>query len=218
LYRILSRRGLLEEIVFEEKHRSWKDMSNDEIVGYAKKVMEEKRITGRKDLKKADPGLYLVLRERVLLDEVGFQDKQRSWKSVSNEEIVELAKKVMEEKRITGRKDLKKADHGLYNILIRRGLVKEIEFDGKRKNWKDMSDEKIVEFAREIIGENSISRRSELSKADPRLYSVLKRRGLVDLTFARIDQQKYDQARDAVIDALDAFAANDNASAEDDVA
>jgi hypothetical protein len=58
-----------------------------------------------------------------------------------------------------------------------------------------------------------------LEKADRGLYQILRKKGLLDRAFAQIDQQKEDRARDAVIDALEAFgAANDNSKLEDDVA
>ena len=43
-------------------------------------------------------------------------------------------------------------------------------------------------------------------KADCGLYGVLRERGLLDCTFARVEQQRNDKARDAVIDALTKFA------------
>jgi len=81
-----------------------------------------------------------------------------------------------------------------------------------------MSDEDIIELAKTLIKENDLANRAELSKLDRGLSSVLRRRGLRDRVFAQLDQQKDDQARDAVIDALEAFAANDNAIADDEVA
>ncbi len=224
LYAVLRKRGLLEDVGFKKKikkGRSWISMNNDKIVEFARRVMNEKKISGRGELEKADLGLYNILRKRGLLDEVGFEEKIRFWKDVSDEEIIELTKKVILEKGISRRHELEKADRGLYNILKKRGLLEDVGFDEKRgelRSWKDMDDEEIVEFARKRMEEKEITRRIDLDKADGGLYGILKRRKLVDRAFAHIDQQQKDTARDAVIDALEAFAANDNDSAEDDVA
>ncbi len=59
---LLQRRGLLDEVEFEEKRRkerSWKDMSDEEVVGLAKKLMLENKITTRSELLRADHGLVL---------------------------------------------------------------------------------------------------------------------------------------------------------------
>jgi len=221
LYEILRKKGLLDDVGFGEKVRSWKDMSDDEIVEFVRKLMDKKKISGRYELQKVNSRVYSVLQRRGLLDDVGFVTKLRSWDGIGDEEIVAHAKKVMIEKRIFGRSDLSDADRGLHAILRERGLLDEVGFEDKRKkerSWKSMSDDEIVEFAKAVIKKNKITNKNELRKVDRGLSSVLRRRRLLDHAFAQIEQQKTDQARDAVIDALEAFAANDNASAEDDVA
>jgi hypothetical protein len=88
-----------------------------------------------------------------------------------------------------------------------------------RSLWSKITDGQIVEYAKKVMEEKEITGRKELQKTDSGLYSVLKRRRLIDRTFAQLDQQKDDLARDAVIDALEAFSiANDNAISEDEVA
>jgi len=222
LYTVLSERGLLEEVGFEDKQRPWREISDEEIVEYARKVMEEIEISGKAKLRDSDRRLYDILHKRGLFEKVGLEDKYRSWRDMEDEEIVELARKLMEERGISGKKELERSDTGLHSVLRARGLLDEVGFKQKRRNersWKDMSDEEIVEYARKVIEENKIISRRKLRSTDGGLYFILYRRGLLDRAFARIDQQKTDQARDAVIDALEAFTvANDNAISEDDVA
>jgi len=224
IYSILTRRGLLDKVGFEKKQkkaRSWEGMSNDEIIEFTRNLMKERQINIKAELKKVDSGLYGTLQRRGLLDEVGFEEKtrkRRSWKSMTDEEIIELAKKTMKENGIVCKKDLRKHDSGLLFILNRRKLAGRIGFVEKQRSWKHMSNEEVVDFARKIILERSIYGRKELFTSDPGLYSILHKRGLLDRAFANVDQQKADRARDAVIDALEAFVANDNNSAEDDVA
>ncbi|MFH1685493.1 MAG: hypothetical protein ABH983_04250 [Candidatus Micrarchaeota archaeon] len=224
LYEILRKRGLISEVGFEEKikeGRSWADMDNEKIVELARMVMREKKISGKGELEEADPGIYTVLRKRGLLDKVGFEEKVRSWIGMSDEGIIELIRKVMLEKGISGRHELEHTDRGLYNISKKRGLLDDVEFAQKRRkgrSWKDMSNDEIVEFAKKIMEEKGITGRNDLDRADSGVYSILKRRKLLDRAFAHIDRQQTDNARDAVINALEAFAANDNGSAEDEVA
>jgi len=165
-------------------------------------------------LKKNDRGVYLALGERGLFGQVGFGKKQRKarlWKEMSDEEIVGFARKLMKEKDICTRRDLHHEDPGLYAILRKRDLSTKIEFKRGKRSWAVLNDREVIEIARKVIEEKEINRRSELENADSGLYSVLLRRDLVDLAFAGRDQQKNEEARDAVIDALEAFStAEDN--------
>ncbi len=45
---------------------------------------------------------------------------------MSDEEVVEFAKSVVKEKKITGRDELKKTDSGLYEVLRIRGLLDQV--------------------------------------------------------------------------------------------
>ncbi|MFH1685390.1 MAG: hypothetical protein ABH983_03720 [Candidatus Micrarchaeota archaeon] len=201
--------------------RLWSKMSDTEIVEHVTKMMEERGISGKTELRKADSGLYYILIRREVHGKIGFDEKRRPWKDLSDEELVEYVRKVLTENEITEKGELYKLDSGLYSLLQRRGLIEEIGFvekQRKRRSWKRMGDEEIVEYARKMMEENGITKRKELENADSGLYNVVRKRGLLDRAFAGIEQQKTDQARDAVIDALEAFAANDNNSAEDDVA
>jgi len=218
LYTILYRRGLLDEIGFVQKQRVWSKKSDEKLVNYAKGLMEACGITKRSKLSAADPGLYGALRKRDLLDKVGFEDKIRSWKDFSDEELIELARELMKKKKITGKTEFDKTDHGLLNVLKTRRLVDRVGFEEKQRSWKHMTDDEIVEYARRVIEENKITVRRKLNSIDGGLSAILQRRGLFNRAFARADQKKEEHARDAVIDALEAFAANDNNSAEDDVA
>ncbi|MFH1684881.1 MAG: hypothetical protein ABH983_01105, partial [Candidatus Micrarchaeota archaeon] len=127
--------------------RLWNKVDDKKIVEFAKRVMKEKAIIGRRELEKADCGLYHILLRRGLIDEVGFEQKQRSWKDMSDGEVVEFAKIVVKGKEITERNELQKADSGLYRVLWKRGLLDEVGFKKKSKkerHWKDLSDEEIV--------------------------------------------------------------------------
>ncbi|MBU0533065.1 hypothetical protein KKB44_06250 [Candidatus Micrarchaeota archaeon] len=206
LHNVLKRRGLLDEVGFEDKRKDWKVMSDEEIVRYAREFMREERIRRKGELYEVDPGLYYVLKKRRLLDEVGFEDKYRDWKEVSDGGLVEYARKFMEEKGISGRKELKRIDSGLYEILRTRKLLDAIEFEERQRDWSSMSDEEIVRYAKEFVEEKGISRRKELEKADGGLYDVLRRRRLLDQAFSSIDQSRRKEAILQVVEAMEEFA------------
>ena len=44
-----------------QKHRDWKSLSDNEIVGYTRKVIDEKGIMSRSALQKEDYGLYVLV-------------------------------------------------------------------------------------------------------------------------------------------------------------
>ncbi|MFH1685137.1 MAG: hypothetical protein ABH983_02420, partial [Candidatus Micrarchaeota archaeon] len=69
------------------------------------------------------------------------------WRKLSDEQIVEHAKKVIKKNSMTQRHELEKADNGLYKVLGKRGLLDENEFEEKRRYWKGMGNEEIVEYA-----------------------------------------------------------------------
>ncbi|MBU0528044.1 hypothetical protein KKE92_06180 [Candidatus Micrarchaeota archaeon] len=224
LSKALERRGLLEELGFEEKQRDWSILRDEEIVRIAKKFMKERGIAGKTDLHLEYDRLWQVLNRRKLVDLVGFETKRRNWASMSNEEIVELARKVMEEKKILRVSAFEKADPGLLSVLAKRSLLNSVGFEFRRdpsRRWSSMCDETLFTFAQEYVFWHQIKTRcgkGGLEETDVGLYSALRRRKLLDRVFFMVDKQKDDQARQDVIDALEAFAANDNDSEEDDVA
>ncbi len=194
--------------------RIWRDISDEKVVDIARKFIEERGITGRRELYEADCGLYEILRKRRLLDEVGFevkrknQQKRRPWSRMNDNELVEFARKFIEERGITGRKELYEVDCGLYSTLRIRRLLSRVGFVEKRRkerSWKDMGNGEIIEYAQKVIEEKEIIGRKDLKTVDRGLYQVLCKRGLVDFAFANIEKQRTDDARDAVIDALSAF-------------
>ncbi|MBU0533066.1 hypothetical protein KKB44_06255 [Candidatus Micrarchaeota archaeon] len=164
-------------------NRAWRVMSDDELVKYARKFIEEEGISGLWKLSKADSGLYYVLWKRKLLDRIGLEDKKRDWNSMNDEELVEYAKRFMEENEISERRELEKTDSGLYGVLKRRRLLDRVGFEDKmqkKRNWKSMSDEELVEYAKRFMEEKEINGRKDLWKADSGLYTVLWKRKLLD--------------------------------------
>ena len=123
LFMVLRRRTLLSKIVFEGKHKDWQSMNEIQLVEYAQTILKEKGISGRYELQKATPGLYNILRKKLLLDKIVFEQKRREWSSRSDDELVQYAQSFMKETEITRRCELKKFDFGLFKALLRRNLL-----------------------------------------------------------------------------------------------
>jgi len=184
-YQALERRKLLDNIGFEQKKkkpRDWSSLSDEQFVLHVQTFMKVNGITGKKELEKADHGIYSVLRKRKLLDRIGFQQKSRIWRFLSDDEVVEFAKSFMKEKGISGSRELETADRGIYTCLRKRGLIDNVGFQQKRKkgrDWSSLSDEQVIQHAKSVMEEKRIKRRSELGKADSGIYCILKRRALL---------------------------------------
>jgi hypothetical protein len=192
LYEVLRIRNLLDKIDLEKKYRDWSDFNNEELIEHAEKIIREKGLRKRIELKDVDPGIYEILRIRKLLNKLDFQDKNRL-KELKDEELIELAKKFMEEKGINGRTELAKKYKTLYSALRIRGLLDKVGFREKRKKpraWKHKKDNEIIVSAKKTIKENKINGRKELKEADSGLYEALRKRKLLDCAFSDMELAK----------------------------
>jgi hypothetical protein len=148
---------------------------------------------------------------RKLIDRVGLENsnvEHRKWASMNDEELVGFARKFVEEKKITGRKELQKADKGLYRALRNRGLIGKVipeTAHENRRDWASMNDEELIAFVKSLVEENGITGREELKKEDSGLYEVLRRRKLLEAVFASVEQKKQDELLGQLAEAVDAY-------------
>jgi len=183
LYNALKRRKLLDEVGLPDsrgERRDWAGMEREELVARSKEYITETLIGGRKELKRADPGLYQALRKRKLLGEVGLAEKHRDWAGMERGEFVSIAKGFISERRIGSRVELEKADGGLYQALRRRKLLDEVGLAEKYRDWAGMGRDELVAFSKGYISENGITTKSELFRADACQYNVLRIMKLLD--------------------------------------
>ena len=213
LYSVLRKRGLRERIEFDKKkklmrpHGFFSNLSDEELVEYASKFVSEKKLTARKSLAKAGRGLYAVLLKRKLLDKIGLPEKkeQRSWKSTSNGELITYAQRLVDGEGIRNKSGLEKEDPGLYNLLLKKGLIDSIRFIEVRFKWIKMNDEELTAYAKMFLNEKGIGSRFGLQKVYGGLYNVLHHRNLLDQVFAPFEQQKRKQALDEIVEAVRSF-------------
>jgi hypothetical protein len=59
-----------ESLMASHGRRNWAAMGKERLLAYAKEFIAERGISGRKELEKADRGLYEALSKRKLLDAV----------------------------------------------------------------------------------------------------------------------------------------------------
>jgi hypothetical protein len=196
------------EPLLRNGQRDWASLTDDELVSHAQSFVEQNGIRSRSGLDKADQGLYRALLKRKLIERIGLENSNvgdRNWASMSDGELVGFARKFVGEREITGRKDLGKADRGLHAVLRRRKLIDAVGLAEKLRNWASMSDGELVGFAKTFVDEKKITGRSELAKADSRLYYTLKKRKLIDAVFAPIEQKKKDELLGQLAEAVDAY-------------
>jgi hypothetical protein len=204
--------------IAKNRARDWSAFSDQQLVSHAQKLIGERVITGRKELAKADSGLYEVLRERKLIDEIGLDDKrgdikpQGFYAKMSDEELIGFARKIIQENGVVGRGDLAKADRGLYKALQNRKLIDRVGLADKRGDdrkpsgfYSRMSDEELVGFAKRFIEASGITGRKELKKADSGLHKALRTRKLIDAVFVPIEQKKQDEMIEQLAEAVDAY-------------
>ncbi len=175
LHEILRKRNLLGKLEFGKKQKRWG--SDEEVVGIARKLIEEKEIRNPRDLEKADAGLYQILVRRNLVEEVGFEKMRKVRKWGPDEEVIGIAKNLVQERRIRCPEELNEADTGLYQVLRKRNLFGQVGFEKMQRVWG--SDEEVLEEVRKVIEGRKIKNPKELEKSDPKMYDVLRRRKLL---------------------------------------
>lgn len=205
LYATLGNRGLLEAVGFDKKKRHWKAMEDGELVQHAKSLIIEEGIDGKTALKNANFGLYKALMERELFPALGFKDKYRDWGMKSDEELVDLAKRIIDESGMSWREDLRKADTRLYCVLTRRGLLDSLPVVSKVRDWKARDDRRVLKYARKVIRILGTSNITELEEADFGLGRELRKRKLVGSAFKQFGREKEAQGLAEISDAMEEF-------------
>ena len=210
LYDALIKRRLLPRLKFPFQRNSWTKKTDEELVAYAQRVIQEEKIKNKRIFRKKEGGLYRHLLQRNLLDSLKFE-KGRNWRYFSDAELVAHTKQICRDNGIKTKKQMEGFDKGLYAVLNRRGLINELGFvkpKRKPRDWTEMSDVKLVEYAQSYVDANGLENMHNLQKLDLGLYSALRARHLRSkLRFKKPqrrwrdlnDQELVDYARDFIV-------------------
>ncbi len=127
LYQTVLRRKLAGEVEFRggrKPGRNWVQMNDEELVAFAKKYIQERRIRSKGELVLADGGLYQALYGRNLLDKIEFEKGIRNWSYMSDYEFVTYMDHYKWENGISSRGQLQKADiHCILHYMIEVFLI-----------------------------------------------------------------------------------------------
>ncbi len=166
-FNALKRRDLLE-IVPAKEHIDWQSMSDDEL---KQMYIDNYNGLSRTELYKKDNRFYDALLRRGLIGII--PNKLRDWHSMSDDQ---LKKHYRDNYSGLSRNELMGADHGFYNALKKKGLIKIIP--KKRVSWQSMSDD---ELKQHYIDNYRGLGRNELREKDQRFYAALQKRGLIEI-------------------------------------
>ena len=160
------------------KQRNWRSMTDEELIEYAGKFVNNKGIRGRHELEKKDSCLYNALQRRDLLNRLGLEKKKnRDWSQLEDQEVLRIANNFISERKITSKEDIRKLDAGLHKQLWKRGLFPSLEIQDNKINWSGLSDSDLLKHAEEVIEIQGISSKNELREKDSKLYYALWRKG-----------------------------------------
>lgn len=140
LYHVLLRRKLLDKIKFKERKRQQRaayfftKMTDEELVHFARKLVQEKQIKCRTALIKEGGGLYNALAKRKLVDKIEFKVDERRWSKYGDEELIAYTKRFISENGIKTRSGLPERNTGLYSALCKRKLLDRAFSDLERQN------------------------------------------------------------------------------------
>lgn len=184
---------------FEVKEaRSWSNISNEELVALAKELSPNKPL-GINDIaalskERKFPGTKFIKKRFGPIAEFhracGFEVKNRkNWSKVSNEELIQIAKKLSPDKPLLG-KDIEKISRDILpnpsSLHQRFGSLKYFhEACGfevrKTKDWSGLSDEELVTLGKELSSGKKLTaeKMNKLAKEDlfPTVQYITKRFG-----------------------------------------
>jgi hypothetical protein len=186
LYQALLKRKLLSRLELKTEERAWSTYSDDDFVEYAQRTVDGKGIVSKIDLMQKDGGLYGTLIRRKLINRVRFRKMQgrkprNYYSGMSDDELVACAEDIVKDEGIEYLSHLRRHP-ALLGALYKRGLTGRLKFRKtvrKQRGWADMSDEEVLEQARDLVKRKGITGRSELKKEDDGLATVLYQRKLI---------------------------------------
>ncbi|MCX6773939.1 MAG: hypothetical protein NTY68_02990 [Candidatus Micrarchaeota archaeon] len=212
LYTALIKRSLIRRLKFEADERKWKRYSDDALVAYAQRLIDDNEIaglSGKGGLTNIDCTLYVILCRRKLVGKLKFEEDKYKWVKYSDDALVAYAQRFIDDNEITnqsGKNGLKEMKSGLYSALYTRKLIEKLTFKDKNQEWISMTDNELVKYAQKYIKDNDIANSSGengLKEINSGLYGTLYKRKLLNRVFAPIEADQKRQAEDEIEKQLD---------------
>lgn len=152
------------------------------------------------------------------------KDGTRDWGSIDGQGFEQYSRWRIACLRITGKRELKKRDYGLYKALLRReteipGIMGNIGLEDKRREWGSLSDGEFVDTVQTFVRKNGISGKKELKRAEDRIYRALIKReksrpGTVNRVFSESESSRHADAVKGVLSAMESFGDDGDAHAQ----
>jgi hypothetical protein len=174
--------------------RDWHSMSDSQLIQHARGFMKKNKITRRRQFQNADQGLFGTLRKRKLIAKVSFEQNLkefRVWNSMTDSQLIQHALGFIKENGITVKIRLCKANRNLFEALLRRKLLAKVGFGRRyreRRDWAPMADDQLIQYAKDCMAEKGINGKTQLQDADCGLYDAIRKRRLLSVVFASIEQ------------------------------
>jgi hypothetical protein len=225
LYDALRKRGLLGQVSFPETRveRKWGRMSDEGLMRHAQEFIDLEGIRNRSSLMRIDLGLYYALTRRNMLDWVEFEEAPLErkpkgfYQAMDDAALIEYATKLMQENGIRTRSGLMAHSSRLYKFLSDRNLLGAIEFEKQRREargWESVSDDNLVGMAMRMLIGLGTERAGDLKDADPGLYEILRKRGLLPRVYALAAESKGRADAAQLLEAVDMYTKEDRGDEE----
>lgn len=189
LYSNLQRRGLLDDLGLQRKHKKpkrWEKMSNRKVLEFAKNYMEENGIKNISAMVRHDCWLYGVLRRKKLLQHFKADKKtDEQMAKMSSMRLINYAKKLIGENGIVTIKGMYEAFPALYNHMKKKELIKELGLAkgtgvyARTDFYPSKTDRELIEHAKGVIHSEGIQTRSDFRKKHGKLHGTLAMRKLL---------------------------------------
>ncbi len=193
IYRALYKRKLHSRLKFEKRQKNWKSMSKRTIRITAQEFVDSNNIKGPKDLRSKNPSIYMAVLRANILGKIIFKN-QNPFKNMGKTKLRDYARDYVKDNGIITPTGLQTKNSSLYYYVKKRGLIDKIGLEKRTKEtlFVHYSNEAIVSYAQKYVDDNSIKCETLMRKLNGRLFSELKRRGIIDkLVFKGKQNQRW---------------------------
>ncbi len=178
LYKELRTRNLFDELGFS-LGPTLSSLGDKELISRAKMLMEDGNFVRRSHFKKAHYGIYAELKKRDLVGELGFEQVGTDRSSMSSEELVAQANKLVQEEGLSSVTEFIERHGAVYKALSDRGLHLQLEIKRKYVDWSVVPDSELISVAQEKMLKKGICTPGPFKEEFPGIYKQLRKRGLV---------------------------------------